>query len=813
MRSILLGWLLVALTAPAFAGPGGGKGRPLDFAVDRKLAGEHALPGPDGAKRPLAAIAGERGLVARFVERELVLLTDDPAEAAATAARWRGEIVGRLEPARFQLPGLPQTWLLRVDPATGDARKLTGLLRRIDPHVRGRHRVSSASAVSLLAIAASEAVAGRAVGLNWVAEGAAFRDRTSMEAEAGPAGWSRNAFDWAYFRRGGALDVGVAEAWRALDLAGRLGGERFPIGIIDGGFRRTHPEYPADGALVSAIPFIGDAGDFANTMPCGGEACPWHGTAVTLAAMASADDGRGAAGTAGPVARPVLTATLGDMFTLIYALAANRIAGARIINMSLGAPVPGALAWSVSPFDVATNSVRAEGMLIFAAAGNDGDDVDASDCVGPICWEETWHYPCENTGVICVGATDFSRPSLAAYSNYPSRYDGDSVDLFGPGEVYVNMRRDADGLLQPPTPGGDPVELANGTSIASPFVAGVAALVWTANPTWRAEDVERALYRTARPGRGLVHRYVNAYDAVIMALGRVPEEPPTIRILAPTDGARIDLNVPTSGRAVADDAQPGCCTITWSSDLDGPLGAGAELTLRTPGRHVITATATDAAGLTASASVNVDVVNTAPTVRITHPFGFTVYAGEVVPLLASVSDPNQILPCDRITWYLRGEGPVAEGCEGEITFARTGHFVLEAVAADDQGFLGHDAVDVYVDDPEGPAIEARILEPSDGAELVDADTPVRLLGEAARLDGGPIRADWVVLWEDERLGLQRAFVATDTLDARFTPRHAGIDCNRPGLPITVELRVTPRDVPGARRIERRVEVALACVPQ
>jgi hypothetical protein len=81
---------------------------------------------------------------------------------------------------------------------------------------------------------------------------------------------------------------------------------------------------------------------------------------------------------------------------------------------------------------------------------------------------------------------------------------------------------------------GDPsnpnVHVFGATSAASPFVAGVAALIWAAAPGLSADDVERILYDTSNQGGpGEVQRWPDAYAAVIKALG---DTPPEIRIIS-----------------------------------------------------------------------------------------------------------------------------------------------------------------------------------------------------------------------------------------------------------------------------------------
>jgi hypothetical protein len=76
------------------------------------------------------------------------------------------------------------------------------------------------------------------------------------------------------------------------------------------------------------------------------------------------------------------------------------------------------------------------GRLLVAAAGNDGNNVDAEDCAWPFdwpCWERAWYAPCENSGVFCVGALQVNSDKRLRSSNFGS----EDVDLFGPGTVWV----------------------------------------------------------------------------------------------------------------------------------------------------------------------------------------------------------------------------------------------------------------------------------------------------------------------------------------------------------------------------------------
>src|SRR5439155_407358 len=90
-----------------------------------------------------------------------------------------------------------------------------------------------------------------------------------------------------------------------------------------------------------------------------------------------------------------------------------------------------------------------------------------------------------------------------------------------------------------------------------------------------------------------------------------PNTYPAIAIDAPTDGAALFAGMPLLVAAHATDEEDGELSgvIRWSSDRDGPLGTGAMLTMASlsAGAHTITASVTDAAGATSTASVSVVV--------------------------------------------------------------------------------------------------------------------------------------------------------------------------------------------------------------
>jgi len=233
------------------------------------------------------------------------------------------------------------------------------------------------------------------------------------------------------------------------------------VAVLDTG---VSPHAELTGALLPGQNFtdsLGGAGDVTDRVG--------HGTHV--AGTVAADAGSEVEGIAYG-ARVLPVKVLGDDGAGLDSWISDGILwaadnGADVINMSLGGP-----GYS-SVMESAIAYARSRGVTVIAAAGNS----DSPDMFSPAGL----------AGVVAVSAVDEAR-AKASFSNY-----GPSIDVAAPGVRILSTLNDG-GFAE-----------ASGTSMASPHVAGVAALVKGAAPGLTPDQVERALVWSAidlgAPGR------------------------------------------------------------------------------------------------------------------------------------------------------------------------------------------------------------------------------------------------------------------------------------------------------------------------
>jgi subtilisin family serine protease len=273
-----------------------------------------------------------------------------------------------------------------------------------------------------------------------------------------------------------------------------MGDSQVKVLVLDDGVQRDHPDLNVGGGADFTGQGVG--GDPAT-------ACDGHGTAVAGCVAAVIDNGAGTVGIAPhcPVLGARVFATASECSGwwaqaswTVYGLAWGYIAGARVSNNSNGYGF-----WS-NAIDAAYESTRRGGMVHFAASGNSG--------------QQPLPYPANLPTVNAVAALH-RNGQLAPFTNF-----GPDIDFCAPGtEILTTDRTGSQGWVA-----GDHV-FASGTSFASPYAAGVAALLVAQNPARTAEQVELLLRQGCRdlgaPGFDPFYSwgFVNAYNSLTIGSG------------------------------------------------------------------------------------------------------------------------------------------------------------------------------------------------------------------------------------------------------------------------------------------------------
>jgi subtilisin family serine protease len=288
-------------------------------------------------------------------------------------------------------------------------------------------------------------------------------------------------------------------------------GPRPPIAILDSGIDETHEEWSgAAGAVIarrSTLRGDGDASDHGisghGTHVAGIAAAPANGVGIVGVAPAAAG--------AAPII-PVQIADRGGLSTdetMMRGIRHAVLNGAKVINISAGGT-----GYSQA-FQDTILWASAHGALVVASVGNQGQDVNKL------------NYPAGYRRVLGVGAQcdgtvtiDCPRPfGVATFSNHNR-----SVDVIAPGVNILSSvpRRVKERAVAPG------YALKDGTSMAAPYVAGLAALVMAANgnalsPYQVARQIENTAVDLGSSGRDNAngHGLVNPRAAVTL---QAPED-------------------------------------------------------------------------------------------------------------------------------------------------------------------------------------------------------------------------------------------------------------------------------------------------
>ncbi len=304
--------------------------------------------------------------------------------------------------------------------------------------------------------------------------------------------------------------LGVPKLW-----AEGLSGKGVRVAHLDTGVDGKHPalktaiasfaEFDSFGRLVKPSPAAHDTGQHGTHTAATIAGRPVQGRAVGVAPKAELASALVIEG------GNVIARVLGGMD---WALTQ----GVSVLSMSLG--LPGLL----EEFLPITQILRARNVLPVMAVGNEGPGRSRS--------------PGNYAEALSVGAIN-DQSLIAQFSSsqrFKRKVEPIVPDLAAPGVNVISAR-----------PGGG-FQTMDGTSMATPHIAGLAALLFEAKPTASIDDVERAIFNSCKLGRGMskdrgnrgIPDAVRAFKELTgTTLGAKPKPPKTTtKAAAPTSKAR-----------------------------------------------------------------------------------------------------------------------------------------------------------------------------------------------------------------------------------------------------------------------------------
>lgn len=367
--------------------------------------------------------------------------------------------------------------------------------------------------------------------------------------------------------------IGAPAAW----VAGQTGAGT-KVAVLDTGIDTTHPDLA--GAVVSARDFTG--GDTADDR---------HGHGTHVASIITGDHARfrGVA----PDTRIINAKVMNDdgsgtESAIIAGMEWAAEQGADVVNMSLS----GSASDGTDPLSQAVNTLTARtGTLFVIASGNQANYVG---------------LPGTADAALTVGAVNRDN-ELADFSGRGPRTLDEAIkpDITAPGVgiVAARARNSTSGA-----PGQSHVPLS-GTSMATPHVAGAAAILAGAHPDWTADQLKATLMNTAAPKDGLTvfEQGAGRVDVAAAVKSTLTASPPSLSLgvvhWPHTDNAPITRTLTYTNRGTSP------VTLTLKADVVAPDNSPAPAGMVT----LAPATLTVPAGGQASTTVTTDTAFSGPT--------------------------------------------------------------------------------------------------------------------------------------------------------------------------------------------------------
>ncbi|MFI7610460.1 S8 family serine peptidase [Nonomuraea terrae] len=331
--------------------------------------------------------------------------------------------------------------------------------------------------------------------------------------------------------------IGAPAAWQA-----GYDGKGVKVAVLDTGADPAHPDL--EGRIAGSADFSGSG----DTVDRNG-----HGTHVAATIAGSGAAGGGRHKGVAPGASLYVGKVLGDngQGYLSWIVAGMEWAAAQeadVVNLSLGTD---GFSDGQDPVSQALNTLSAQtGTLFVVAAGNSGPE------------PGTVSAPGAADAALTVGAVS-KADEIASFSSRGPRQGDDALkpEISAPGVAIVAARAAGTSIG---TPVDDRYSSLNGTSMATPHVAGAAALLAQRHPDWSAQQLKAALVSTAKPVEGDLDGIgAGRLDAGRAVTQQVYASPPAI-----------------NGATASADAEPGTSAVDLVNAGDAPVRLDLALDVR-----------------------------------------------------------------------------------------------------------------------------------------------------------------------------------------------------------------------------------------
>ena len=271
-------------------------------------------------------------------------------------------------------------------------------------------------------------------------------------------------------------------------------------------------------------------------------------------------------------------------------------------------------------------------------------------------------------------------------------------------------------------------------------------------------------------------------DAISVTVDPAPNTAPTVGITAPADLSSFTVGASVGFAGTGTDAEDGdiSASLAWLSSLDGAIGSGASFATSglSVGTHTVTASVTDAGGLSGSDAISVTVEpapNTAPTVGITAPAsGSSFTAGASVGFAGTGTDAEDGDISANLAWLSSLDGAIGSGASFATGGLSVGTHTVTASVTDAGGLSGSDAISVTVDPAPNTAPTVGITAPADLSSFT-VGASVGFAGTGTDAEDGDISANLAWLSSlDGAIGSGASFatsalsVGTHTVTASVT---------------------------------------------